>query len=234
MSIKENVSIPVLNYNESNVCIPTNISTHILPPAVDGVPSVDYLSFAEINYVNGISDCFRTGMVRFDDNDKEEVYSALNIANWENILTNDEIRDILLNPTIDGLQRIIDVTNRSIFDRIRTIFVSLKENTDNDISNRVIKIMETREQEFKRGVYKTQIVLKPKDIPEKSVSNDEINAIKEQNAMLMEQLAEMQKMIASLKNDKSETPNTETTKKVGSPSTKNKYSRAVNVNNFFE
>lgn len=222
MSIKENVSIPVLNYNESNVCIPTNISTHILPPAVDGVPSVDYLSFAEINYVNGISDCFRTGMVRFDDNDKEEVYSALNIANWENILTNDEIRDILLNPTIDGLQRIIDVTNRSIFDRIRTIFVSLKENTDNDISNRVIKIMETREQEFKRGVYKTQIVLKPKDIPEKSVSNDEINAIKEQNAMLMEQLAEMQKMIASLKNDKSETPNTETAKKVGRPSTKNK------------
>lgn len=222
MSIKENVSIPVLNYNESNVCIPTNISTHILPPAVDGVPSVDYLSFAEINYVNGISDCFRTGMVRFDDNDKEEVYSALNIANWENILTNDEIRDILLNPTIDGLQRIIDVTNRSIFDRIRTIFVSLKENTDNDISNRVIKIMETREQEFKRGVYKTQIVLKPKDIPEKSVSNDEINAIKEQNAMLMEQLAEMQKMIASLKSDKSETPSTETTKKVGRPSTKNK------------
>ena len=222
MSIKENVSIPVLNYNESNVCIPTNISTHILPPAVDGVPSVDYLSFAEINYVNGISDCFRTGMVRFDDNDKEEVYSALNIANWENILTNDEIRDILLNPTIDGLQRIIDVTNRSIFDRIRTIFVSLKENTDNDISNRVIKIMETREQEFKRGVYKTQIVLKPKDIPEKSVSNDEINAIKEQNAMLMEQLAEMQKMIASLKSDKSETPNTETTKKAGRPSTKNK------------
>ena len=222
MSIKENVSIPVLNYNESNVCIPTNISTHILPPAVDGVPSVDYLSFAEINYVNGISDCFRTGMVRFDDNDKEEVYSALNIANWENILTNEEIRDILLNPTIDGLQRIIDVTNRSIFDRIRTIFVSLKENTDNDISNRVIKIMETREQEFKRGVYKTQIVIKPKDIPEKSVSNDEINAIKEQNAMLMEQLAEMQKMIASLKNDKSETSNTETTKKAGRPSTKNK------------
>lgn len=222
MSIKENVSIPVYNYNESNICIPTNISTHILPPAVDGVPSVDYLSFAEINYINGISDCFRTGLVRFDDNDKEEIYSALGFADWKNILTNDEIRDILLNPTIEGLHRIIDVTNASIFDRIRTIFVSLKENTDNDISNRVIKIMETRELEFKRGIYKTQIVLKPKDVSEKAVSNDEINAIKEQNAMLMEQLAEMQKMIASLKSDKSETPNTETTKKAGRPSTKNK------------
>ncbi len=224
MSIKENVSIPVYNYNESNICIPTNISTHILPPAVDGVPSVDYLSFAEINYVNGISDCFRTGLVRFDDKDKEEIYTALNVANWADILTNDEIRNILLNPTIDGLQRIIDVTNASIFERIRTIFVSFKENTDNDISNRVIKIMETREQEFKRGIYKSQITLKPKDAPEKSVSNDEINAIKEQNAMLMTQLAEMQKMISSLKDNKTEKTNvvaTET-KKVGRPSTKNK------------
>lgn len=224
MSIKENVSIPVYNYNESNICIPTNISTHILPPAVDGVPSVDYLSFAEINYVNGISDCFRTGLVRFDDKDKEEIYTALNVANWADILTNDEIRNILLNPTIDGLQRIIDVTNVSIFDRIRIIFVSLKENTDNDISNRVIKIMETREQEFKRGIYKSQITLKPKDAPEKSVSNDEINAIKEQNAMLMTQLAEMQKMISSLKDNKAEKTDvvvTET-KKAGRPSTKNK------------
>ena len=222
MSIKENVSIPVYNYNESNICIPTNISTHILPPAVDGVPSVDYLSFAEINYINGISDCFRTGLVRFDDNDKEEIYTALGFADWKNILTNDEIKDILLNPTIEGLQRIIDVTNASIFDRIRTIFVSLKENTDNDISNRVIKIMETRELEFKRGIYKTQIVLKPKDVSEKAVSNDEINAIKEQNAMLMAQLAEMQKMISSLKNEKTETQIAGTTKKVGRPSAKNK------------
>lgn len=221
MSIKENVSIPIFNYNESNICIPTNVSTHILPPAIDEVPSVDYLSFAEINYINGISDCFRTGLVRFDDNDKEEIYKALNIANWEDILTNNEIREIFLNPTIEGLQKIIDITNVSIFDRIKTIFVSLKENTDNDISNRVIKIMETREQEFKRGIYKSQIVLKPKDVPEKTVSNDEINAIKEQNTMLMEQLAEMQKMIASLKTNKVETDAPEV-KKAGRPSTKNK------------
>jgi len=221
MSIKENVSIPIFNYNESNICIPTNVSTHILPPAIDGVPSVDYLSFAEINYINGISDCFRTGLVRFDDNDKEEIYRTLNIANWENILTNNEIKEILLNPTIEGLQKIIDITNVSIFDRVKTIFVSLKENTDNDISNRVIKIMGTREQEFKRGIYKSQIVLKPKDVPEKTVSNDEINAIKEQNTMLMEQLAEMQKMIASLKTNKVETDVPEI-KKAGRPSTKNK------------
>lgn len=202
MSIKEKVSIPVYNFNESNVCIPTNISTYILPPAVDGVPSVDYLSFAEINYVNGISDCFRTGLIRFDPSDEKEIYETLNIANWKDILTNEEIKNILLNPTIDGLQRIIDVTNASIFDRIRTIFVSLKENTDNDISNRVIKIMETRELEFKRGIYKTQIALKPKDVTEKAVPDAEIKAIKEQNAMLMAQLEEMQKMITSLNETK--------------------------------
>lgn len=219
MSIKEKVSIPVYNYNESNICIPTNISTHILPPAVDGVPSVDYLSFAEINYINGISDCFRTGLLRFAKEDEEDVYTSLNIANWEGMLTNDEIKNILLNPTIDGLQKIIDVTNASIFDRIRTIFVSLKENTDNDISNRVIKMMEARELEFKRGIYKTQIILKPKDVPEKTISNDEITAIKEQNVTLMAQLAEMQKMIESLKESKTTNNSDETlVKKAGRPS----------------
>lgn len=218
MSIKEKVSIPVYNYNESNICIPTNISTHILPPAVDGVPSVDYLSFAEINYINGISDCFRTGLLRFAKEDEEDVYTSLNIANWEGMLTNDEIKNILLNPTIDGLQKIIDVTNASIFDRIRTIFVSLKENTDNDISNRVIKMMEARELEFKRGIYKTQIILKPKDVPEKTISNDEITAIKEQNVTLMAQLAEMQKMIESLKETKTANNSDETlVKKAGRP-----------------
>ena len=223
MSIKENVSIPVYNYNESNLCIPTNISTHILPPAVDGVPSVDYLSFAEINYVNGISDCFRTGLVQFEDKDKEEIYSALHFSDWKNIITNAEIKDILLNPTIEGLQKIIGVTNKSVFDRIRTIFVGLKENPDNDISNRVIKIMETRENEFKRGIYKSQIILKPKDASEKAISKDEIDAIKEQNAMLMNQLAEMQKMLASMqKENTDEKPVAETAKKVGRPSAKNK------------
>ena len=223
MSIKENVSIAVLNYNESNICIPTNISTHILPPAVDGVPSVDYLSFAEINYVNGISDCFRTGLVQFEDKDKEEIYSALHFSDWKNIITNAEIKDILLNPTIEGLQKIIGVTNKSVFDRIRTIFVGLKENPDNDISNRVIKIMETRENEFKRGIYKSQIILKPKDASEKAISKDEIDAIKEQNAMLMDQLAEMQKMLASMqKENTDEKPVAETAKKVGRPSAKNK------------
>ena len=223
MSIKENVSIAVLNYNESNICIPTNISTHILPPAVDGVPSVDYLSFAEINYVNGISDCFRTGLVQFEDKDKEEIYSALHFSDWKNIITNAEIKDILLNPTIEGLQKIIGVTNKSVFDRIRTIFVGLKENPDNDISNRVIKIMETRENEFKRGIYKSQIILKPKDASEKAISKDEIDSIKEQNAMLMNQLADMQKMLASMqKENTDEKPVAETAKKVGRPSAKNK------------
>ena len=162
-------------------------------------------------------------MVQFEDKDKEEIYSALHFSDWKNIITNAEIKDILLNPTIEGLQKIIGVTNKSVFDRIRTIFVGLKENPDNDISNRVIKIMETRENEFKRGIYKSQIILKPKDASEKAISKDEIDAIKEQNAMLMNQLAEMQKMLASMqKENTDEKPVAETAKKVGRPSAKNK------------
>lgn len=224
MSIKENVAIPVYNYNESNICIPTNISTHILPPAVDGVPSVAYLSFAEINYINGISDCFRTGLVQFDDKDKEEIYTTLGFASWKDILTNKEIIDILLHPTLEGLQKIVNITNKSVFDRVRTIYVSLKESPDNDMSNRVIKIMDTRESEFKRGIYKSQIVLKSKDVPETPVSKEELEAVKAQNNELMSQLAEMKAMLEALKDLKKEsatdTKTTDVPKRTGKTSIK--------------
>jgi hypothetical protein len=223
MSITESMSIPIYNYNENNICITTNIMTHILPPAVDDTPSVDFLSFAEINYVNGISDCFRTGLVQFAEDDKEEIFKALGISNWNNIITNKEIKDILLNPSVEGLQKILDITNTSIFDRVRTIFISLKENDNNDLSNRVIKIVEARGLELRRGIYKTKIVLKSKDIEKETISAQTINAIIEQNAVLKQQIAEMQSMIASMNSNATNVKeNNETIKKVGRPSSKSK------------
>lgn len=202
MSIKENVAIPVYNYNEYYICLPTNVTTHMLPPATDGTPSVDYLSANEISYINGISDCFRTGLIQFDDENKEDIYSEIiKFADWRSIITNEEIEDILLNPTMDGLQKIINITNQSVFDRIRAIYVRIKENDEEDLSNRVIKIMDTRYSEFRKGILRTAIEIKAKDSSiNKSVSTEEIDAVKEQNTILMAQLAEMQKMLAEMKN----------------------------------
>lgn len=200
MSIKENVAIPVYNYNENYLCITTNVTTHMLPPATDGNPSVDFLSATEISYVNGISNCFRTGLAQFAEEDRASVFEEiLKFYDWKNIIYNDEIENILLNPTIDGLQKIIDITDQSIFDRVRTIYVRIKENNEEDLSNRVIKIIDTRYEEFRKGILKSKIVIKPKDTKtDKTVSADEVNAIKEQNNLLTAQLAEMQKMFAEM------------------------------------
>lgn len=211
MSIKESPAIPVYNYNECYICLPTNITTHVLPPATDGNPSMDYLSSAEIAYVNGISDCFRSGLVQFDDSNKEEIFNTIiKYAGWESILTNKEIENILLHPDVEGLQKIINVTNPSVFDRIRTIFVRIKENDENDISNRVIKIIETRYSEFRKGILKSNIKIKLKDTKEiKPVSPDEFYAVKEQNTILLKQIAEMQKKIEQIEKKSSIISDTE-------------------------
>lgn len=196
MSIKENISIPVYNYNECYVFIPTEMMTHTLEPCRENIPTVDHLSASEILYVNGISDCFRTGLVQFADEDKEEIFTELlKFSEWKSILTNKDIEDLLLNPTMEGLQKIIDIRNPSVFDRIRSIFTRIKENYEDDLSNRVIKIIEARYLEFKRGILKSAIEIKLKDTKKAETSAEEINAIKEQNAILMAQLEEMKKMI---------------------------------------
>ena len=196
MNIKENISIPVYNYNECYVFIPTEMMTHTLEPCRENIPTVDHLSASEILYVNGISDCFRTGLVQFADEDKEEIFTELlKFSEWKSILTNKDIEDLLLNPTMEGLQEIIDIRNPSVFDRIRSIFTRIKENYEDDLSNRVIKIIEARYLEFKRGILKSAIEIKLKDTKKAETSAEEINAIKEQNVILMAQLEEMKKMI---------------------------------------
>ena len=127
----------------------------------------------------------------------------------------------------------IAITNESIFNRVKSVLVELKNSNADDVSNRVIKVIDTRWNEIRRGVFKSQIHINFKN---DNISNDtqkaELENVKSQNAMLLDQIAEMKKMIEQLsdKNASSveafgviEDNNTtkEEPKKVGRPS-KNK------------
>lgn len=218
MSIKDSTAIPVFNYNNYNVCLVTNIQTYILTPSVDNIPTLATLSFAEINYVNSRSDCFRTGELFFDKDVENEVYKALSIDK-EKIISNEEIEDIVLHPTLVGLQKLIDIKTESTFSRVRSVLVGLRSTNSYDISERVTKIIETRFSEFKRNILSTRIQLQAKDTV--SVNNAESLAeVKLQNETLQLQLAEMQKMMSQLlanKNTPTETTKTETVAKRGRP-----------------
>lgn len=201
MSIKENMAVPVYNYNNNCVYTVSNIQTYEFAPAKDGIPTVCYISFPEIVYINSISSCFRTGLLMFSEEMQEEIYKEIQFADWKSIITNQQIKNILLNPTKEGLEKLISITNESIFNRVKSVLVELKNSNTDDISNRVIKVIDTRWNEIRRGIFKSQIHINFKN---DNISNNsqkaELEEVKSQNAMLLKELADMKKQIEQLSN----------------------------------
>ena len=153
----------------------------------------------------------------------------MKIFDWKDILTNKEIEDILLNPTLEGLQKLINISDDSTFERVRGILVKIKNSNSYDLSNRVINVIEARHKELQRRIAKTQIVLQPRDVSSSKIENEEVKDLKTQ-------LAEMQKMMAQMMANQNAQVNTTAEDKVenkvevetpvnkpaGRPSTKNK------------
>lgn len=208
--INQAEKINVLNYNENKVSVmvsPTESFT--FEPSMDGqTPSVIPMTFEQIRYANNYN-TFRGGFLFFDKNKEKEVYEELGINNWMEILNNASIRDILLNPTYDGLKKIINIKDSAVFERVRAVFYKLKVEGDNDISVRVQQIINTRYKELQNKKVTTSIVIEKKDITQ-SIPNEEVESLKEENKAMREQLANMQalmeKLLAQQSNDSQKEP----------------------------
>lgn len=222
--IKEIEKINVLNYNEnrfSTMVSPTeNFS---FDPSVDGkTPTIIPLTIDQIRYVNN-HNAFRGGFLFFEKDKEKEVYEALGINNWEDILTNEDIRNIILNPTYDGLKKLIDIKDDSVFERVRTAFHKLKMEGIHDISIRVSQIIETRYRELREKKINSSIQLEKKELS--GIRNEDIESLKSENKKMHEQLIEMQKMMQELLNKsskdkedvKDETETTTVKKSAGRP-----------------
>ena len=152
----------------------------------------------EILYINGNSAAFKTGILRFPKEIEKEMYEDyLRIPNWEDLLTIQDIEKIILHPTIEGLTKIINIKDTGMFDRVRGVFVRLKNTNDDDISLRVEKIIQARLDELRRGVRNTEIIIKAKDTVA-PIATEEVDELKEQNKLLQEQMANMQKMMEQM------------------------------------
>lgn len=195
--IKDMKTINVLNYNSSTVVISTKHDSYAIEPAIDSDnPTILPLTLDEILYANANSMAFKSGILRFPEDIEKEMYEDyLRIPNWESLLTIKQIENIILHPTMEGLTKLVSVKDSGIFDRIRGVFIRLKNTTNDNISLRVEKIIETRGNELRNGIRNTQIVIKARDAVS-SVSTDEVDGLKKQNEVLQNQLNEMQAMMA--------------------------------------
>jgi uncharacterized protein YwgA len=219
-NIKENIAIQIYNYNPFVLSVNTNITSHILQPCYDyGAPTSDYVTFAELSYVNSNSTAIRGGLIRFDKEQEKDIYEALQIRDYENILSNSVIEDIILNPNKEKLQKLVDIMDSSIFDRVVAIYQGLINSGEYDVSNRVTNIIDIRKSEFRKGITSSQIQLKAKDDSIQS-TNEDLESVKAQNDALQTQLNQMQEMMAELlasQNKADEPKINEPVKKAGRP-----------------
>ncbi len=199
--MNKNEIINVLNYNENPVCIKSRLREYMCPKGSRKLPSVTPLEYSEIEEINSISPCFRTGLLFFEENKAEEIYKSLRILNFQDILKNEDIENIILNPTYEGLKKLVEIDSISYFERVRGIFYYLKNSDMYDISIRVSKIIDERYKELNNRKTKTNIVLNRKSL---NIKNE--NKILEENKALKTEIAKLKEAI----NKASESPEPKT------------------------
>lgn len=226
MSKLDTQNINVLNYNDNEVFVDSSKEHYKFNASRDGkTPTIISMPLSELQNISSNTDIIVTGWLTFDDEFKEEIYKELRIHNWKEILTNEDIRNILTKPTMEGLQKIIDIENQTYFDRIRIVMFKLM-NDGVDITTKVARIVNKRYEELQKRQRKSSIILTKKDT---AISADKVKELSEQNASLQNQLDEMRKMMeqmmvmqtaSKVNSNETETLQENTPKKAGRPAKK--------------
>lgn len=189
-TISKEKSYMVYNTSSSPLCLSTRYESFVIDGGTPENPSGIPLTLDEILIINSRSPVFKIGAAWFDEAEQEEIYAALRIHNWQDILTDRQIEAILRDPTMEGLQRIVDIDNIAYFERVRGIFTYLK-NIGAQMSMQVQQVVKTRYKELQQR--KTTSAIRVVPHTETSVPTQAQAEIDD----LKRQLAEMQKMMAS-------------------------------------
>lgn len=205
--LKDLKHISVLNYNENCVYAYSAPNSSVkFEAAVDGCPTMTPLTLDEIKYLNN-TNIFKSGLLEFQKDIEDEIYEELNI-DVSKLLKNSDIREILLNPTKEGLIKIISINNLSDFDRVRAQFQKLKVDGYKltlDIAN----IIGTRTHELLKGHFRTNIVIDDADVH----SNVKVATLEKELAEMRALLDKALKSNAESIDEDSKTTNNETADK---------------------
>lgn len=193
--LDKNKTYLVLNYNGSPVAVSTRHESYIIPGGSSESPSSMPLSVDEIVQINSNSNVFKMGLLWFEEEFQEVLYKECRIRNWKDILTDSEIEDIILHPTLEKLERLLSIENEQYFERCYGIYIGLK-NSNHSIKQNVENVMLARRKELRNRKYKTGILLTKKETP--AVSEEVLKETQEQNAKLTQEVDELKAMVAQL------------------------------------
>ena len=190
MAISKTKNYLVLNHSASPVGVSTKYDSFLVDGGSVESPGSLPLSFDEIAVINSKSQVFKIGVLRFEPAYEEELYEELAIPRWREIMTQQQIEEALVSPTMETTQKILDIENDAYFERVRGAMVGLR-NAGVDITVKMERIIEQRREELARRQRKTSIRLVPHEDEKTAPTQAEFDALREQ-------LAQMQAMMAKL------------------------------------
>ena len=197
MNYRSKKDIRVFNECPFQVNLVGQRRDYIFPPCLDGEPTMNFVDFDEIEYAHSRGKVFSVGLLIFAEEDREGMYDALGIKDWKNkIWFNSDIEDIIMNPTVEKMQRVIDIKDVITFERVRGMMVRFV-NEKRDVSQNVINVINSRYRELNAGNITSKIVVRSSDVAA-NVSADEVDALKKQ-------IAEMQRMMEKMAANQSDT-----------------------------
>ncbi|MCM1333453.1 MAG: hypothetical protein NC084_06240 [Bacteroides sp.] len=149
------------------------------------LPATYPFTLSEIQHINNTSACLRNGTLVPHEDCREFIYETLRIGDWKEILTNLQIEEIILNPTVEGLQKLLDIKDHQYFDRVYGVFLGLK-NSDAPITSNVEKTITTRYRELLAGKRTSEITLRktPAQTSMSSVGDAKMASIEEEISQL--------------------------------------------------
>jgi len=209
--------IKVLNYSPSAAAVHGKNREYLINGAVGADPGVEFMDISEIDYINSRTQAFKTGLLEFESDVRDEVYSEIKLHNWkETALFERDIDDMLINPDVEKLQRIIAISDVQTFERVRGHMLGLV-NAKEDVSSRVVDIVNARFDELAISTLApSKIIIKP--IEKKvAVSTEEVDALR---AELEATKKMMQEMMSSMKQESKDTQTSTAKPKAGRPATK--------------
>lgn len=197
IKLKDRSNIKVYNTCANFVSVRGMIREFAFDAAKDGFYPVVNMSYDDIESANNRNPhLFATGILTFDESERDEIYDALHHPNWrETIWTDETIEDALTYPNKEKMDRIIAVRDVLTIDRIRGVMTKLINKGKRPI-DKVVHVVNTRCNEIYTGKKVSEIVIALPDSIEKD--DAEKKALKAENDKLAEQMKAMQDQIAAL------------------------------------
>ncbi|MGN1341371.1 MAG: hypothetical protein ACI4WS_13850, partial [Oscillospiraceae bacterium] len=174
MELENNKHYLVYNYSSSPVTVATRYDSYIIQGGTKDEPTTFPMTLDEIMYINNTSGVFKYGLLWFNEAYAKDIYEYLRIRDYDKIMTDEQIEDCLTNPTAEKMDTLVKVTSDVLFNRIRGIYMRIKNTTG--LSSKVSDVIERRYREIRDKKFTSAI-----EIQNASASRDnEINALRKQ------------------------------------------------------